>query len=56
LPTIVAKMNLQKRDYECILYKNHGKLNGSFSEYFQSEINMGKDVLTKKKVTKLKKI
>lgn len=47
---------MQKRDYESIIYRNHGKLNSSFSEYFQSEINMGRDVLTKKKVTKLKKI
>lgn len=37
------------------IYRNHSKLNSSFSGYFQSEIGLNKEELMKKKITKLKK-
>jgi hypothetical protein len=41
---------------QATLYKNHNKLNVSFSDYFHSEMSVSKDLLRKKKITKLKKV
>ncbi len=55
LPFIMSKMNRSKKLMEDTMYKNHSKLNSSFSGYFRNEINLVRDELKKKKITKLKK-
>lgn len=52
----MAKMSRNRADLQKTMYKNHGKLNSSFSGYLQSEMGLAKDELRKKKITKLKKV
>jgi hypothetical protein len=51
----MMKMINRKKDYEAVLNVNHLKLNTTFSDYFRKEINIGRDLLRKKKVTKMNK-
>ena len=52
----MLKMNRNKTDLKATIYKNHGKLNSSFSGYLQCEMSLLKDELRKKKITKFKKV
>ena len=56
LPKIMLKMNRNRADLQATMYKNHGKLNSSFSGYLQSEMSLARDELRKKKITKFKKV
>lgn len=48
-------MRTSKAEMEVTMYRNHSKLNSSFSGYFQSEVELAKEEFMKKKITKLKK-
>ena len=56
LPKIMMKMNRNRTELQTTMYKNHGKLNSSFSGYLQSEMSLTRDELKKKKITKFKKV
>jgi hypothetical protein len=56
LPSIMTKMHEQRCDLELAMYKNHGKLNSSFSGYLHGEMTLLRDELQKKKIKKFKKV
>ena len=56
LPKIMLKMNRNRTDLQATMYKNHGKLNSSFSGYLQSQMSLARDEMKKKKITKFKKV
>lgn len=55
LPSIVMKMYSSRTELQLTMYRNHDKLNASFSGYLQSEMTLTQDELKKKKITKFKK-
>ena len=56
LPKIMLKMNRNRTDLQATMYKNHSKLNSSFSGYLKNEMSLARDELKKKKITKFKKV
>ena len=51
----MTKMKRNKDELQKTMYKNHSKLNSSFSSYLQNEMFLTEDEYRKKKIPKFKK-